>query len=199
MSLSGDWFHITKPNICWNSYPLFSWVMWNIGTFTKPCRKSPESQSLSLLSHLSTPRDPKNVRPFEGAAPSHAIGRTLLTRPLKLHFVASEASAGVTWPDFGRWGRGRTWKNSWFHGKKPGKIHGTYGTSMVFLSVFFKGRSWGYFNQRSSVGHMFESYDEVLENREEGAVGAAVGISWQFLWDSWFWDNIQFNARVKLY
>ena len=30
MSLFGDFeLHITKPNICWKLYPLFSWVMWN--------------------------------------------------------------------------------------------------------------------------------------------------------------------------
>ena len=30
MPLFGDFFHITKTNICWNLYPLCSWVMWNI-------------------------------------------------------------------------------------------------------------------------------------------------------------------------
>ena len=32
----GIWF--TSPsNICWRLYPLYCWVMWNIGTFTNPC------------------------------------------------------------------------------------------------------------------------------------------------------------------
>ena len=35
MSLFGDLFHITKPNICWRLHN--SWVMWNIETFTTPC------------------------------------------------------------------------------------------------------------------------------------------------------------------
>ena len=30
-------FWTSLSNICWNSYPLFSWVMWDIGTCTDPC------------------------------------------------------------------------------------------------------------------------------------------------------------------
>ena len=33
----GICFASKQPNICWNLYPLCSWVMWNIGTFTNPC------------------------------------------------------------------------------------------------------------------------------------------------------------------
>ena len=48
--------HHQNSHICWKLYPLFSWVMWNIGTFTNPwidrsflCHACYTSEGMSML------------------------------------------------------------------------------------------------------------------------------------------------------